>query len=162
MSAPPTTYVALMSIGHAIRDLSKPRAGLTTTNEFGSSTEDIYATGPAPKDSWGKPPHLWPEMIDVTEALIGSALVVAQAYIVTTRKKSKETDDINHVANYWKHRGDWGPPWGSGPGAPHAPTLAAVQRLGAAPPLARGQLQDLIETVLGRPFDVNALWHAIS
>ncbi len=162
----PITYVALSLIGRAIHDLSKPRGERASTSGTGIMgglfTEDIYATGCAPPGLRGEPPRLWPEVIDVTEALIGSALVVAQAHLVATRSPSAKAQDLEHVANYWKHRGDWGAPWGSGLGAPHAKTLAAIQRLVATPPVARGQLRSLVETVLGKPFDVDVLWDAIA
>jgi hypothetical protein len=159
---PSIAYVALCLIGQAIADLSKPIGTGTTTTELGSLADDMYRIGQNSPQRAGVPPRLWPEVIAVTEALIGAAFVVAQTHINAIRKHSATIDDINHVANYWKHRDDWHAPWGTGAEAPRKATLAAVHRLGATAPVAPGQLQALAERVLGRPFEVEALWAAIS
>jgi hypothetical protein len=101
-------------------------------------------------------------VIKVTEALIGSALVVAQTHVKGTGRTSRAIEDICHIANYWKHRDEWCAPWASGARAPNANTLAAISRLGATPPVVLGQLTQLVDAVLGSPFDVEALWRAIA
>jgi hypothetical protein len=165
LSDPQVAYVALQSIGRAIKDLWKPTGTLTVSGPIlGGMSVDTYAVGGVTPTSasdprFGKPPRMWPEVIAVTEALIGSAFAVAQAYLKTLATRPKRADDIDGVANYWKHRDEWGPPWSTGTGSPHANTLAAIGRLGASPPVAPGQLQQLCNAVLLSPaYDPDALW----
>jgi len=157
-------YVSLQAIGRAIRDLSRPTGTTTSFGPHGTSVEDLYPIGRHAGENWGKPPRLWPEVIAVTEALIGAAFAVAQAHLKTKAPRPPRAADIDAVANYWKHRDEWGPPWGSGPEDPDRwPTVAAIKRLGEKPPVRLGQLEQLAQAVLGRPFfDVDALWSAIS
>jgi hypothetical protein len=71
--------------------------------------------------------------------------------------------DIDAVANYWKRRDEWGPPWGNGPEDPTKGlakrTVDAVTKLGATPPVLPGQLEKLALAVIGGPaFGAHALW----
>jgi hypothetical protein len=160
MSQSQVAHVALQSIGRAIEDLSKPIGTGTTTSAFGSLVEDIYRIGPQPQGLRGVPPHTWPEVIAVTEALIGAAFAVAQAHLRATGKRNQ---NIDGVANYWKHRDEWCQPWGSGTEQPRAGTLQAITTLGATPPIVPGQLQRLASSALGgAAFDVELLWAEVT
>ncbi len=134
---------------------------LTTTTEFGMSSEAVYPVGQDTTFRVGLPPRFRPEAVAVTEALIGSAFAVAQAYLQTKPAWPLTGRYVNDVANYWKHRDEWGPPWSTGNGSPHFHTLNAITKLGIMPPVVPGQLQALAQAALGRPFDVDALWSAI-
>jgi len=123
---------------------------------------DMYPIGRRTQDRFGVPPRLWPEVIAVTEALIGSALVVAQTHLKATGKQSPKAADIEHLANYWKHRDEWGPPWGLGDEQPRHGSLTAITRLGATPPVGPGQLEHMVANVLGQPFDAEVLWALIA
>lgn len=165
LSDPQVAFVALQSIERAIKDLWRPTGTVTTSNEFGSSVEDAYPIGRHTRDRWGQPPRMWPEVIAVTEALIGSAFAVAQAYLKTKpahMAATQQMQDIEHVANYWKHRDEWGPPWGTGIENPRPGTLAAITRLGATPPIRPGQMVELAQVALGAQFDAEAVWRAIA
>lgn len=160
MSQSQVAYVALQSIGRAISDLTKPTGTLITTSRFGSLDEDTYPIGPQDPEVRRLPPRMWPEGIAVTEALIGAAFVVAQAYLKATGKTNQNVDG---VANYWKHRDEWCQPWSSGTETPRASTLRVITALGATPPVVPGQMQRLAATALGGPaFDVELLWAAVS
>ena len=162
MSDSKVAYVSLQAIGRAIRDLSRPTGTTTSFGPHGTSVEDLYPIGRHAGENWGKPPRLWPEVIAVTEALIGAAFAVAQAYLKTKAPRPPKAGDIDAVANYWKHRDEWRLPWADGTKDPHALTEATIMRLGATPPVKPGQLEELAQAVLGRPFDVDALWRVIA
>lgn len=156
-------HVALQSIGRAISDLSKPIGIGIETSPLGTVTQDFYPTGLRTPQMLGSPPHMWPEVIAVTEALIGAAFVVAQAHLKAT---GVSRPDIEGVANYWKHRDEWGHPWGSGTGSPWKSTLNTITKLKAIPPVVPGQMRQLANAALGATpdavFDVDLLWAAIA
>jgi hypothetical protein len=154
------TRVALLSIGGAIRDLSQPTGRLTMFTALGAVDRDTYAIEPQDERLRRAPPHLWPEVLAVTESLMGAAFVVAQAHLKATGKTNAS---IEGVANYWKHRDEWSAPWGSGTEAPRPATLRTIVALGAIAPVALGQMQQLARAVLGgAAFDVELLWDAIA
>jgi hypothetical protein len=144
---PRATYIALESIGRAIRDLDKPRGTVQIFDGFGGvRVEDDYRTEtPA-------------EKLAVTEDLIGAAFVLAQTY--THGKGGAPFEAIRTVANYWKHRDQWDARWSEI--GPNVGTIRAVKTLGLAPPVAVGQLSTLAEWALCVRFDVDALRRAIN
>lgn len=168
---------ALRGIGRAIEGLSRP-TGIThiidpgpplgTTpvnpdpNQLPDGTYATYALGLTDHDRVGVPPRLWPEILEVTEALMGTAFVVAQEHIGNATT-AQVHHDIDHLANYWKHRGEWGGQWQSA----HRHTLAGIKALngGSSPtksPVAVGVLSELAGKALKRPFTAEVLWAAIA
>jgi hypothetical protein len=149
---------ALRGIGQAIEGLSRP----TGTPQRDPLPDASYALGISEHDRAGVPPRLWPEMIEVTEALMGAAFVVAQEHIGNATT-AQVHHDIDHLANYWKHRGEWGGQWQSA----HRNTLAGIKAMngGSVPqrsPVAVGQLTELAEKALQKPFTCDVLWAAIA
>jgi len=116
-----------------------------------------------------QPVHMWPTVIEATEVLIGAALVTAQEYI-GNRDTTKAHEDIRTVANFWKHRDEWGLDWAkasrSKPNAKKPTTCEAIESLGEMPPMTAevslGQLTRLAKVALGEPFTVTALYDAIA
>jgi len=168
---------ALRGIGQAIEGLSRPTGtiqvvdpgpplGATPVNRDPRQLPDgictAYAFGIKDHDRAGVPPRLWPEIIEVTEALMGAAFVVAQEHIGNATI-ARVHHDIDHVANYWKHRGEWGGQWQSA----HRRTVAGIKVLngGSIPtksPMAVGMLTDLAAKALRKPFTAEVLWAAIA
>lgn len=138
---------ALRGLGEAIAGLSH----LPTYDEEGSDRDRI-----------GVPPGLWPEVVEVTEDLMGAAFVVAQEHMGNATT-AQVHHDIEHLANFWKHRGEWGGQWQSA----HRHTLAGIKVLngGACPtkaPSCVGLLAELAEKALNAPFSTDVLWAAIA
>jgi hypothetical protein len=168
---------ALRGIGQAIEGLSRatgvmqvidpsPPLGTVTVNpdpnQVPGSAHATYALGINDHDRAGLPVRLWPEIIEVTEALMGAAFVVAQEHIGNATT-AQVHHDIDHLANYWKHRGEWGGQWQSA----HRHTLAGIKALngGSSPsksPVAVGQLVELADKAFKQPFSAEILWAAIA
>ena len=94
--------------------------------------------------------------------MMGAAFVVAQEHIGNATI-ARVHHDIDHVANYWKHRGEWGGQWQSA----HRRTVAGIKVLngGSIPtksPMAVGMLTDLAAKALRKPFTAEVLWAAIA
>jgi hypothetical protein len=142
---------ALRGIGQAIEGLSRP------TGSHAAYVLDGNESGRA-----GLPPRLCPEIVEVTEALMGAAFVIAQEHVGNAATAQLHLD-IEHVANYWRHRVDWGGQWQSA----HRRTLAGIKSLsgGNLPvrsPVEVGLLTELAEKALKQPFSPQALWDAIA
>jgi hypothetical protein len=168
---------ALRGIGQAIEGLSRPTGiiqvidpgpplGTAPANpdpdQLPDGTYTAYAFGIKDHTRAGVPARLWPEIIEVTEALMGAAFVVAQEHIGNATI-ARVHHDIDHVANYWKHRGEWGGQWQSA----HRGTLAGIKVLngGSSPtksPVAIGVLTELATKALKKPFTTEVLWAAIA
>ena len=168
---------ALRGIGQTIEGLSRPTGVIQVIdpapplgtapanpdpNRLPSGTSATYALGIKDRDRAGVPPRLWPEVIEVTEALMGAAFVVAQEHIGNPTI-AQVHHDIDHVANYWKLRGEWGGQWQSA----HRRTLAGIKVLngGSIPtnsPMAVGMLTELAAKALTKPFTTEVLWAAIA
>ena len=167
---------ALRGIGRAIEGLSRPTGiiqvvdpgptlGTAPANpgpDLPKGTSATYVLGIKDHDRAGVPPRLWPEVIEVTEALMGAAFIVAQEHIGNATI-AQVHHDIDHVANYWKLRGEWGGQWQSA----HRRTLAGIKVLngGSSPtksPVAIGVLTELATKALKRPFTTEVLWAAIA
>lgn len=142
-------YTALQSIGSAIRDLGRPTGRGTEFSSLGERTEFTYIT------------QTEQDRLVVTEDLIGFAFVLAQTYMKALAQPPSKACNILHIANYWKHRDEWEATWTPKTGRQKV-TIDAVRALGAAPPVKPGQLTALAEKVLNQPFDVDALWTAIT
>ena len=168
---------ALKGIGSGIDNLTKIHVRINPTNAPGSEGEHYPIGGYLPdrfgnfgtmrdniKDGQVQQVHTWPAVIEATEVLIGAALVTAQEYI--GKPGTDRHRNICHLANFWKHRGEWGFDWANvkSPGA--LKTKAAIEAMDEDPPMTRaislGQLTRLVQKVLGEPFTVNALYNAIS
>ena len=97
----------------------------------------------------------------LTEALIGAAFVIAQEHI--GKPQLGVHSDINTVANFWKHRDEWGLDWGNAPkpNGKRLTTKEAVENMGETAPMIAnrsvGQLRRLAEKALGKPFTTRAL-----
>ena len=162
-------HEALKGIGVGIKNLTEMHSPINATNSPGSPGQ-FYPPGgymPAEYGNFGNGrehgnlhPTQWPPVVETTEAMIGAALVVAQEYI--GKPNTDRHGQICHLANYWKHREEWGDQWQTA----HPKTRAGIEALGATVPADRvarlGQLTTLIEVVLGVPFSTLALWEAIS
>jgi len=147
---------ALRGLGAALDGLSRPPTELPDGNG------GLYAMGMTDNDRLGIPPQQWPEVVEVSEALMGAALLIAHEH-VGNATTAQVHHDIEHLANYWKHRGDWGGQWQSA----HRHTLAGIKALngGSTPtksPVTIGQLSELAEKALKTPFTTDALWAAIA
>jgi hypothetical protein len=141
------TYLALTSIQEAMTALRRPTG---TVEEFGGAVH-------GPRDTYRY--QTTEELAEVTDDLIGAAFAVAQSYISKNKKSWTPTmTNINHVANYWKHRDQWGPTWANA----WKDTLAGVQALGATAPVYAGQVKNLAGACLGADFDADRLWQAIN
>jgi hypothetical protein len=139
---------ALRGIGRAIERLSRP-----TGSHAGYVPDGNGA---------GLPPPVCPEIVEVTEALMGAAFVIAQEHVGNAATAQLHLD-IEHVANYWRHRVDWGGQWQSA----HRRTLAGIKSLSggnlpAKSPVEVGLLSELAEKALKQPFSPQALWDAIA
>lgn len=142
-------YTALIAIGNAIKDLGRPTGLATEFSLFGERTEFTYTT------------KTKQDRLVVTEDLIGAAFVLAQTYLKGLHQHPPKGCNIQHVANYWKHRDEWNATW-TPKNRQQGKTIAAVKKLEAAPPVKPGQLTALAENVLNQPFSVDALWTAIT
>jgi hypothetical protein len=139
---------ALHSIGNAIRDLRRPTGQGTASGPFGMTTKLTYTT------------RTEQDRLLVTEDLIGSAFVLAQTYLKRLQTLPPKADDIEAVANYWKHRNQWD--LSREPKSNQKKTIDAVRKWVAEPSLTPGELSDLAEKALGQPFDVDALLSAMT
>jgi hypothetical protein len=164
---------ALRGIGQAVERLSRPTSVMQVVdpgtahvnpdpNQLPDGIYATYALGINDHDRAGVPPRLWPEVIEVSEALLGAAFVVAQEHLGNATT-AQVHHDIDHLANYWKHRGEWGGQWQSA----HRHTLAGIKALngGSVPsssPVAVGMLSELAAKALKQPFTTEALWAAIA
>ena len=142
-------YTALRYIGSAIKELRQPTGLGTEFGPFGERTEFTYAT------------RTEQEHLEVTEDLIGAAFVLAQTYIKGLPHQTTKMRSILNVSNYWKHRDEWGKDW-TPKNEGQRRTIDAVKALGAKPPVKPGQLAALAKNVLNQPFDIDALWIAIT
>jgi hypothetical protein len=143
------TQVALDFIGQAIARLREPTGTRTTIGPptYGPSVDNAYAY------------KTDEEFLEVRDDLIGAAFVIAQTYIAG-KTWTPTMHNVNHVANYWKHRDDWDAAWSQG-NRQQRTTMDEVKALGAAPPVHPGQVAALAQAVLGGPFGWDALWRAI-
>jgi len=137
-------YVALQGIDAAIAKVRAPTGTLHTFSPDGMSEGATYQGTPA-------------ELEEVVEDLIGAAFVLAHTHLKAT---GKPFSDVVTVANYWKHRDDWGATW-SKTSRWSTSTIEAVESLGFSAPVAPDQLTALAAKVLGRPFSGEVLWQAI-
>ncbi len=159
---PDPPRVALLALEHAIQILWQS-TGHTTKLDGPFQTElDHYRTGPMRPEQHGVPPRLWPEVLTVTEDLLGASFVVAQTFLLgipqdalTPRQRG-----VIHVANYWKHRSEWNDSWDES--GENRRTIPAIRALGASPPVKVGQMESLVQTVLRGHYSAEALWLVIA
>jgi len=155
---PAPTYVALMALERAIKSLWHPCA--TTTTFDGPLTTQVnhFPTGPERTERRGEPPRLWPEVQAVTEDLLGASFVVAQSFLLRRPRAELNNRQRNvvHIANYWKHRSEWGNAWDERGNA--QTTIQAIRALGESPPVALGQMDRLVQKVLACPYSAERLW----
>jgi len=144
---PHIARVALDGIDIALRKIFEPTGIISETGPQGTEQRHTYRV------------NTDQEKEAVREALIGAAFVVGQTFLRMVPQWTATMSNINHVANYWKHRDDWDAAWAH----PRIHlTAQAVRALGASPPVQLGQLTQLARTVLGGSFDTIVLWSKLN